>query len=86
VDSTAVLIDAKILRKRDAGQVDLAALNCNQLLMVEIKSGNQKGVSRKQLERLKRSAEILAHILSVQISLEYWFTSKNSFAKKIKVF
>jgi len=71
--SIPLLIEPKVLRKRGAGQVDLArfVLGQNQkfIELLEVKSG--ANVSDKQRLRLRASADFIGEVFKVPVKLLY---------------
>ncbi|MCB9093743.1 MAG: hypothetical protein H6621_01635 [Halobacteriovoraceae bacterium] len=70
-----VLISPVVLRKRGAGQIDLAIYQSeNQKIIVyEVKHEDAWGLSRGQYKRLKKSVDWIAQILQVQVGLRFRF-------------
>jgi hypothetical protein len=66
-----ILVSASLLRRRRAGQVDLAVLSGDVILIYELK--NSPWVSNAQKQRLKNSANFLSQILGKSAVIRYVF-------------
>jgi hypothetical protein len=60
-----VLISAKVLRIRGAGQVDLCSYHKGRVFLYEVK--NSGHISMSQVKRLRISADFLAKILNSSV-------------------
>ena len=74
-DTIPVLISPAMLRKYDAGQIDVAYFRGNKLYLVEVKSS--KYPKSKQVKRLKCSAEYLSCVFNCETLLLTYNAKKN---------
>jgi hypothetical protein len=72
-NSVPLLIEPTVLRKRGAGQVDLARFvfgqNQKVIELLEVKSGFE--VTLKQRLRLRASANLIGEVFQVPVKLQY---------------
>ncbi len=69
-----LLVSPKVLRKRNCGQIDLAKLEKEKIVIIEVKSsdrGIEVGMKSKQNTRLKKSASFLAFLFRRQIEVKF---------------
>lgn len=69
---TPVLISSKFLREYKCGQIDIAYVKNNQLLLIEAKSSSTGVLSmqKSQRRRLTRSAALLNSLLGIPVILK----------------
>ena len=68
VEHVPVLISPLLLRKFGAGQVDLAYLDEEKIVLVEIKK-NWQYFSSVQRQRLQQSQQLIAHVFEKDVVL-----------------
>lgn len=83
LDSTPVLVSANLLRKKGLGQIDLAILKEDKVLLWEIK--NSPYLSLAQKSRLLKSAQFLAFVFKQKSSLVFYSEKEKYLAKSWEV-
>ena len=81
----AVLVSSRLLRKREAGQIDLARISEKSQVLEIFEAKGSNIISFGQKKRLQKSAQFLSMVTGLQVRLVYALSLKEYFAKKSTV-
>lgn len=65
----ALLIEPAFLRRRSLGQIDVAIISCDQIIIYEVKSSRESFFTIKQRVRLRASASYLGQLFQRSVCL-----------------